>query len=63
MIESIRAEISIPLIVGGGIRTPEQAYERAVAGADLVVVGNILEKDPHLLTDLSMAVRHASEPA
>jgi len=63
MIESIRAEISIPLIVGGGIRTPEQAYERAVAGADLVVVGNILEKDPHLLIDLSMAVRHASEPA
>jgi phosphoglycerol geranylgeranyltransferase len=63
MIENIRAEISIPLIVGGGIRTPEQAYERAVAGADLVVVGNILEKNPQLLSDLSMAVRHASEPA
>lgn len=63
MIRDIKAEISIPLIVGGGIRTPEQAYERAVAGADLIVVGNVLEKDPALLAELSMAIRHASEPA
>jgi putative glycerol-1-phosphate prenyltransferase len=60
VIEQIRAEISIPLIVGGGIRTPEAAYERAVAGADLIVVGNVLEKDPLLLADLSIAIRQAS---
>jgi phosphoglycerol geranylgeranyltransferase len=60
VIEQIRAEISIPLIVGGGIRTPELAYERAVAGADLIVIGNVLEKDPLLLSELSMAIRHAS---
>lgn len=60
MIRKIREEIQIPLITGGGIRTPEAAYERAVAGSDLIVIGNVLEKDPALLPEISMAVKHAS---
>lgn len=60
MIEKIREQISIPLIVGGGIRKPEEAYERAKAGADLIVIGNALEKEPGLLEDLAAAVHEAS---
>ncbi len=56
MIRSIKNELSVPLIVGGGIRTPEKARTAVEAGADIIVVGNILEKDPNLIIDLSIAV-------
>ncbi len=60
MIEAVSGSIDIPLIIGGGIRTPEKAAENVAAGADLIVVGNAIEKDPALITDMSLAV-HASK--
>jgi phosphoglycerol geranylgeranyltransferase len=45
MITTVKDQISIPLIVGGGIRTPEIAAEKVEAGADFIVTGNILEKN------------------
>ncbi|MCX6198141.1 MAG: geranylgeranylglyceryl/heptaprenylglyceryl phosphate synthase [Bacteroidetes bacterium] len=56
MIKAVKKNISIPLIVGGGIRTAEQAEEICKAGADIIVVGNILEKEPGLLMEISLAV-------
>jgi putative glycerol-1-phosphate prenyltransferase len=56
MIESVSGALDVPLIVGGGIRTPEKAFENVQAGADVVVVGNALEKDPSLLKDISQAI-------
>ncbi len=44
MISTVKTQIEIPLIVGGGIRTPEIAAEKVSAGADFIVTGNILEK-------------------
>jgi len=44
IIKAVKAEISVPLIVGGGIRTPEYAATLVDAGADFIVVGNVLEK-------------------
>ena len=35
-----------PLIVGGGITTPEAARDARAAGADYVVVGTLFERDP-----------------
>lgn len=49
IVSAIRKTISLPLIVGGGIRSPETAMELYSAGADMVVVGNALEKNPGLL--------------
>lgn len=43
MIAQVREYITIPLIVGGGIRTPEAAEKKTQAGAAFVVIGNILE--------------------
>lgn len=57
MIEEVRKEIQLPLIVGGGIRTPLQAADALNAGADVIVVGNSLEKDPELLADLVTVVK------
>lgn len=51
LIKEVKKNISIPLMVGGGIRTPLQAQEAYAAGADLVVVGNILEENPELLRE------------
>ena len=53
MIRAIRREINIPLIVGGGIRTPEKAEESYAAGADIVVVGNQFETNPELIFEIA----------
>jgi putative glycerol-1-phosphate prenyltransferase len=56
-VETIRAvaqTVDIPIIVGGGIRTPEDARSKVEAGADFVVVGNVFEKnsDEYFLQDM-----------
>lgn len=49
IIREIRKEIDIPIIVGGGIKTSELAKEKIESGADIIVTGNIIEKNPDLL--------------
>lgn len=56
MIESVSMATDIPLIIGGGIRTPEKASANVKAGADIIVVGNAIEKDPDLILELAAAV-------
>ncbi|HEX3010174.1 MAG TPA: geranylgeranylglyceryl/heptaprenylglyceryl phosphate synthase [Bacteroidales bacterium] len=51
MIAEVKRHISIPLIVGGGIRKADQAHQAYSAGADIVVVGNILEENPAYLEE------------
>ena len=52
VIRTIRKTIDIPLIVGGGIKTPEMMQCAFEAGADLVVVGNHIESHPEELTQI-----------
>ena len=56
MIKAVKKGVSIPLIVGGGIRSSEQAEQICQAGADIIVVGNALEETPGLLMEISLAV-------
>ncbi len=56
MIAAVAQNISIPLIVGGGIRDAEKAYLNCKAGADVIVVGNALEKDPSLIKEMAAAI-------
>ena len=60
MIKRVANQISIPLIVGGGIKTPEKAQENCKAGADLIVVGNAIEKEVSLISEISAAVKNSS---
>ncbi len=53
MISAVRKSVDVPLIVGGGINTPQKALNALHAGADLIVIGNALEKSPDLLTEIS----------
>jgi phosphoglycerol geranylgeranyltransferase len=55
MVESVRASISVPLIVGGGLKTKAEIAERFAAGADVIVIGNVLEENPGLLSELAHA--------
>ena len=40
---------SIPVLTGGGLKTAEEIAERCAAGADVIVIGNVLEETPGLL--------------
>lgn len=53
MINNVKANISIPLIVGGGIRDGKKAAEIWKAGADIIVVGNACEKEPDLIKEIA----------
>lgn len=60
MIEKVAQNIEIPLIIGGGITNAEKAYLNCKAGADVIVVGNAIEKDPMLIKEISTAVHSIS---
>ncbi|MDW7682353.1 MAG: geranylgeranylglyceryl/heptaprenylglyceryl phosphate synthase, partial [bacterium] len=45
MIQGLSRMCGLPLIVGGGIKTPEIASQKVRAGASFIVTGNILEKN------------------
>lgn len=61
MIKKVRQSVGIPIIVGGGIRTAKAAREALSAGANIIVIGNAIEKDPELLREMSKAVHSFSE--
>ena len=56
MIKSVADHIEAPLIIGGGITDSEKAYIDCKAGADVIVVGNAIEKDASLIKEMSDAV-------
>jgi len=60
MLERCRAHVSIPIITGGGLRTVEQVIARFSAGADICVIGSMIEDNPRALIDL---VIHTQELA
>jgi phosphoglycerol geranylgeranyltransferase len=60
MIERVSENIEIPLLIGGGVQNPEKVYHNARAGADIIVVGNAIEKDATLLAEMASALHSVS---
>lgn len=60
MIKTVADNIEVPLIVGGGIRDAEKAYLDCKAGADVIVVGNAIEKEHSLIEEIAAAVHQVS---
>lgn len=52
MVAEVRSNIRIPLVVGGGINTPDQIRDTYKAGADIIVVGSAIEKGHRIMSDL-----------
>ncbi len=61
MIGKVASHIEVPLIVGGGITNPEKAYMNCKAGADIIVVGNAIEKDITLIKEISAAIKSVKQ--
>ena len=53
MISTVKKAVRTPLIIGGGIDSPQKAMDAFNAGADMIVIGNALEKSPDLLTSIA----------
>ena len=56
MILKVNQNTDMPIIVGGGIRTPEKALANCAAGADIIVVGNAIEEDQSLIGEIASAI-------
>ncbi len=52
MIKAVRKQLSVPLIVGGGLRSKEQIEQAFQAGANVVVIGTAIEKNPAFLQEI-----------
>lgn len=60
IIREVKDFISIPIIVGGGIKDPDVAYRKVKSGASFVVIGNFLEEDDSIIEEFADAI-HVSE--
>jgi phosphoglycerol geranylgeranyltransferase len=56
MVKKVKKIISIPLIVGGGIRSTKDAQEIIRAGADYIVLGSIIEKSKEKFKEIIRSV-------
>ncbi len=60
MIDAVKEASALPVIIGGGIRTKEQAQAICRAGADMIVIGTAFEEDPEAIFVMSDAVHACS---
>lgn len=56
IIQHVKEKVGLPLIIGGGINTIQKAHDALKAGADVIVIGNAIEKNPDLLIGISECV-------
>lgn len=61
VIKSVRRNIEIPLIVGGGLNSKRKAQEALEAGADMIVIGNGAQKNLSLLAEVSDVIQYLNE--
>ena len=57
MIRSVSKTIDVPLIIGGGINSGKKAIENCKAGADIIVVGNAIEKNERLINEIATSIQ------
>lgn len=53
MISMVRKSVQLPLIIGGGIDNRHKAARAFEAGADVIVIGDDIEKNPALLAEVA----------
>ncbi len=57
MVKRVKDTITIPLIIGGGIKTTKDAQEVIDAGADYIVLGSIIEKSKNRFKEIMRSMR------
>ena len=61
MIKAVKERITIPLIIGGGIRSGEDVSKTMKAGADMIVVGNAIEKEYEIMGNMIQMIKNMTE--
>ena len=63
MIRRIAKSCSLPIVIGGGVKTPEEARKKVDAGASFVVTGTAIEENSHrtLIREFAAAVHAPSK--
>lgn len=57
LVKKVRKTIDIPLIVGGGIKTPTDARRLIDAGADYIVLGSVIERSPGRFQQIARSIQ------
>jgi putative glycerol-1-phosphate prenyltransferase len=62
MVKMVSSTLSIPIIVGGGIRDSQTAREKVESGASVIITGNFFEDESqwHLVKEFADAI-HTKE--
>lgn len=60
LVKEVKASISIPLIIGGGIRTAADARNIFEAGADIIVIGTVTEEKPNSIIEIGETLKQFS---
>ena len=55
-LKAVSGEIDIEILVGGGIKTPEDAGQLVNSGASFVVIGSAIENSKELISDFASAI-------
>lgn len=63
IITAVRQVVEIPIIVGGGLNTPEKIMTALEAGADMIVVGNEIENNPDFICTAATAIKEINSAA
>jgi len=58
MIATVKKSVDCPIIIGGGISSGEKAIANCKAGADIIVVGNAIEKEVNLISEIADAIHN-----
>lgn len=58
IISTVKENVSCPVVVGGGLKTGKDIRNACLAGADIVVTGNIIEKDPTLISSFADTIHN-----
>lgn len=56
IISAVKEKTSCPVIVGGGLKSSSQIARTCQAGADIIVVGNMIEEAPHLIAEFAKTI-------
>jgi len=63
MVKAVADSCTVPVIVGGGIKTPETARRKVESGAKIIVTGNFFEFETNwdLIKEFAQAI-HVNYP-
>jgi phosphoglycerol geranylgeranyltransferase len=61
IIQAVKKNTTVPVIVGGGIRDATTAKQKAAAGADIIITGTAIEKDKHFKETLTAIINAIEE--